>query len=192
MSPSDCRQTLATGTTLAEKGTAAPLTKPPAWACETQPSLEDEQQSAAGAVDILVLAVDRLNAKVYGDLLEARGHRAMVAQNYRGWVGALDESPPHLVLIDLCASDHPSNDIMLTITNEPRFGSIPMIAITEEFTFGALGASGDIATVVARCAGRIAKPISVAGFYAPIDACLAQAATGVSNRSSLVRDRIAV
>ena len=122
---------------------------------------------------IVVLALDAYNARVYHDMLEVRGYSAVTALTVDSWLSVLGECDPDLILVDLCSSDHPSIDIARAIMRDPRYRSVPVITVTDAHKSGDLN---DPSRVIVDCDGRIFKPITVDGFYRPIETVLKRAA----------------
>lgn len=87
----------------------------------------------------------------------------------------LDSRTPDLILIELCAPDHPSASLARDLARDPRFGATPIVAVTD-----ALVPDSRRTPTAANisCEGHIAKPISFRDFYEPIDALLARAPGG--------------
>ena len=118
---------------------------------------------------IAVLALDAYNARVYHDLLEVRGYSAVTALTVDSWLGVLGACSPNLILVDLCSSDHPSIGVARAIMRDSRYRSVPVITVTDVCNSGDLN---DPSRVIVDCDGRIFKPVSVDGFYRPIETIL--------------------
>ena len=154
----------------AKKGMGAPLSRPP----ELQTLLAPEApqpETKAGAV-ILVLASDPLNAKVYRDLLDQRDYSSVIEQNYHCWPKALSLCTPSIILMDLGYHGHPSIDIAWRLMGDPQFRAIPTLALTDRLDRGQLS---DTITITDNCDGRITKPVSLSGFFQPIEDILNRA-----------------
>ena len=128
--------------------------------------------TATGQITVVVLALDTYNARVYHDMLEMRGYYPITASAVESWLDVLNETAPDLILIDLCASDHPSIDIACAIMADRRYKAVPIVMVTDAYQSGDLN---DPATIIVDCDGRISKPISIDGFYRPIEAILKRA-----------------
>lgn len=124
---------------------------------------------------ILVLSSDELSAKLYADLLEARGYDVEAVESVGGWADALVRSRPALVLIDLDSPPHPSVEAARTIRRDPRFRAIPMIAVTDRTE-----RTSEVASVAEGCDDRIAKPITLPDFYVPIERQVARDAASAT------------
>lgn len=119
---------------------------------------------------ILVLALDPFNAKVYHDMLEVRGYRVQATTRVEDWAAALDGATPDLILIELCAPNHPSASLARDIARDPRFSATPIVAVTDGLASGNQGIPA-IANI--SCEGHIAKPICFEDFFRPIESLLA-------------------
>ena len=156
-----------TGSLLAKKGLGAPLTRPPdlrSLGSTGAPSLPNRTKDV-----ILVLASDPFNAKVYRDLLDQRDYASVIEQNFRCWRAAFLKCAPSVILIDLNYHGHPSLNIAWRLMEDPRFQAIPTIALTDSVDKKGLS---ETATLIDNCDARIAKPVSVSGFYGAIDSVL--------------------
>jgi CheY-like chemotaxis protein len=154
---------------LAGKGSGAPLGFA---AADHVPAQHD---AAGPPASILVLALDPFNARLYHDLLEVRGYDVHVTESVEGWVTALDSCAPDLILIELCAPDHPSASLARDLARDPRFSATPIVAVTDALVPDSRRIP---ATANISCEGHIVKPISFRDFYEPIDALLARAPGG--------------
>lgn len=150
---------------LAAKGSAAPL---PSSDAAVEPAPRALRPAVARPAKVLVLATDRYSARVYHDLLEAGGYDPAVPRDIGRWAEALRDWRPDLVLVDPGPAGGPGMRTARAILQEPDFRPIPMIAITDRPD------PEETAVLLAGCAGRIVKPISLSGFYAPIHAILAR------------------
>ncbi len=152
---------------LAKKGMGGPLTQPP----ELQTLLGPKAQppvTKAGDV-ILVLASDPYNARLYHDLLDQHDYSSFIEQNYNRWPNALSLCTPSIILMDLSYHCHPSIDIAWRLMGDPKFRAIPTLAITDQRENRPLS---DTVTIIDNCDGRITKPVSVSGFFQPIEEIL--------------------
>ena len=67
---------------------------------------------------------------------------------------------------------HPSIDVAWRLFGDPRFSAIPTIALSDLSYSTPLS---DTTTIIDNCDGRIAKPVSLPGFYRPIEKILDRA-----------------
>lgn len=151
----------------AKKGMGAPLSSPPDP--RTLVASPDPPPVSRTAEVILVLASDPFNAKMYADLLDQRGYSAVIEQEYRSWPTALSRCAPALILLDLGYHGHPSIDMAWRLMADRQFRAIPALAIIDQPNSRH---PSDTATVIGNCDGHIIKPVSVPGFFEPIDEIL--------------------
>jgi CheY-like chemotaxis protein len=145
----------------------APLTQPP----EHQTLVAPKPRPPASKVDdiILVLASDPYNARLYHDLLDQHDYSSFIEQNYNRWPNAVSLCTPSIILMDLSYYSHPSVDIAWRLIGDPKFRSIPTLAITDQRENPQ---PSDTRTIIDNCDGRITKPVSVSGFLQPIEELL--------------------
>lgn len=116
------------------------------------------------AADILIVEDNRLNLKLYRDLLEARGHQIAQSKDLHRILSAMRLSPPDLILVDICAPRRSGLDIARQIKREPELCEIPMIGVAELHRHGA---EAEILGI--GCDACIAKPISVPEFLRVVE-----------------------
>ena len=157
----------ATAALLANKGTGAPLTQPPELQTLIAPKAQPPTTKAGDV--ILVLASDPFNAKLYRDLLDQHDYSSIIEQNYHRWPNALSVCTPSIVLMDLSYHCHPSIDIAWRLMGDPKFRAIPTLALTDRRENRYLS---DTTTIIDNCDGCITKPVSLSGFFQPIEEIL--------------------
>ncbi len=157
----------ATAALLANKGMGAPQTQPPELQTLIAPKAQ-HPATEAGDV-ILVLASDPYNARLYRDLLDQHDFSSFIEQNYNRWPNALSLCTPSIILMDLSYHCHPSIDIAWRLMGDPKFRAIPTLAITDQREHRPLS---DTVTIIDNCDGRITKPVSISGFFQPIEKIL--------------------
>lgn len=128
------------------------------------------RQPAVASADILIIEDDRLNLKLYRDLLEARGHRTTGTRDTNRVMAALRLARPDLILIDLCPPFLTGLECAREIKRDPTLRDIPIIAVAELFRREVEAAIRDNG-----CDACIAKPISVPEFLRVIEANLSPA-----------------
>lgn len=160
---------------LARKGDAAPmglianrLQDPPVLVVATR--MAPVPPPAVASADILIVEHDRLNLKLYRDLLEARGHRTAGTRDANRVMAALRLARPDLILIDLCPPFLSGLECAREIKRDPAFRDIPVIAVAEIFR-------REVETAIREngCDACIAKPISVPDFLRVIETSLESA-----------------
>ena len=152
---------------LAIKGMGTPLTQSPEPQTLVVPKTQPPATNAS--VVILVLASDPYNARLYRDLLDQHDYGSFIEQNYNRWPDALSFCTPGIILMDLSYHCHPSIDIAWRLMGDPKFRAIPTLAITDQWDNRSLS---DTRTIIDNCDGRITKPVSVSGFFRPIEEIL--------------------
>ena len=164
---SDIENHYAAETLLAKKGMGAPLTQPP----ELRTLIAPEAPSPAPKTDdvILVLASDPFNAKLYRDLLDQHDYSSIIEQNYSRWPNALSLCTPSIILMDLSYHCHPSIDMAWQLIGDPQFRAIPTLVLTDRRESRRLS---DTRTIIDYCDGCITKPVSLSGFFRPIEEIL--------------------
>jgi two-component system cell cycle response regulator DivK len=118
----------------------------------------------APAAEILIVEDNRLNLKLYRDLLEARGHQIAQSHDVNRIVSAMRLSRPDLILVDICAPRRYGLEAASEIRRQPELCDIPMIGIAEMYRPGA-----EIEILDAGCDACIAKPISVPEFLRVVE-----------------------
>jgi len=128
---------------LACKGDASPVGR---TADRLENSIERAVKSltatpvATAVSEILIFEDNRLNLKLYRDLLEARGHQIAQSNDVNRILSAMRLSRPDLILVDICAPGRYGLEAASEIRQEPELCDIPMIGIAD--------------TVPARCGSR--------------------------------------
>jgi two-component system cell cycle response regulator DivK len=120
--------------------------------------------SATPSADILIYEDNRLNLKLYRDLLEIRGHQVAKSNDVYRILSAMRLSRPDLILVDICAPGRSGLDFAKQIKCEPELCDIPMIGIAELHRPGA-----ETEILESGCDACIAKPISVPEFLRVVE-----------------------
>lgn len=156
---------------LARKGDAAPVGRS-ADRLENSMGLQTIStpiMEAAPSAEILIVEDNRLNLKLYRDLLEVRGHQIAQSSDVNRILSAMRLSRPDLIVVDICAPGRAGLEIARQIKREPDFCEIPMIGIAE---LHREGAKAEI--LKDGCDACIAKPISVPEFLRVVENYLKQ------------------
>ncbi len=112
---------------------------------------------------ILIVEDNELNKKLFRDLLEANGYRALHTADALEVLDLARQHKPALILMDIQLPEVSGLEVTRWIKSDPALRHIPVIAIT------AFAMKGDEEKIRAGgCEGYLAKPISVAGFLATI------------------------
>jgi two-component system, cell cycle response regulator DivK len=119
---------------------------------------------AAMSADILIVEDDRLNLKLYRDLLEARGHQIAQSRDVDRILSALRLSRPDLIILDICPPDRTALHAAREIRRDPALREIPLIGVAE---LNRVGAETEI--LEGGCDACIAKPISVPEFLRVVE-----------------------
>lgn len=157
---------------LARKGDASPVGR---TADRLENSIERAVKSltatpvATAVSEILIFEDNRLNLKLYRDLLEARGHQIAQSINVNRILSAMRLSRPDLILVDICAPGRYGLEAASEIRREPELCDIPMIGIAELYRPGA-----EVEILDAGCDACIAKPISVPEFLRVVETYLSR------------------
>jgi CheY-like chemotaxis protein len=106
-------------------------------------------------------------AKLAGDLLRSRGYEVTIASSSEEVLRAVEEKPPHLILMDV---QIPGTD-GLTLTRQLR--NLPGLEKTVILAFTAFAMKEDEKKALeAGCNGYISKPIQIAPFVSTIESYL--------------------
>lgn len=163
----------ALGALLADKGAALPLLRPePLRAEMATPTATESRQRANVPAEILILSVDRLSAKLYRDLLEARGYGTAGTENVHRLVEVMRLCRPDLVILDLHLGHQPDVEVVREIKCDPPLSAIPLIGVAELFAAG-----DETAVLAAGCDDCIAKPIAIEDFYRSVERLLERSST---------------
>jgi two-component system, cell cycle response regulator DivK len=116
-----------------------------------------------GAATVLVVEDNEKNMKLFRDILEARGYRALEAATGGQAVELALEHAPDLVLMDIQLPDFDGVEALGRIRADERVGSLPVLALTAQAMDGDrerfLAAGFD---------GYLSKPVDVADFVATV------------------------
>jgi two-component system, cell cycle response regulator DivK len=154
---------------LARKGDASPVGRS-AERLENAPepappvSMSFPMATTMPSAEILIIEDNKLNLKLYRDLLEVRGHQVAQSNDVNRVLSAMRLSRPDLILIDICAPRKYGLQAAQEIKREPELCHIPMIGIAE------IHRPGAEAEILANgCDICIAKPISVPLFLRVVE-----------------------
>lgn len=108
---------------------------------------------------VLVVDDNEANMRLFCDLIEAEGHRAVKAEYGMKGLRLVREARPNLILMDIQLPDVAGTEVIQWIKSDKALRHIPIIATTAFNTkeiIDAIAASG--------CDGYITKPIAVSEF----------------------------
>src|SRR5438045_7480094 len=112
---------------------------------------------------VLIEEDNRLNMKLFHDLLEAHGYRTIGTRN---GIEALDlarKHQPDLILMDIQLPEVSGLEVTKWLKEDPELNSIPVVAVT------AFAMKGDEERIrEGGCEAYLSKPISVAKFIETI------------------------
>jgi len=130
----------------------------------TRMAVSTPKVRAAPSKEILIVEDNRLNLKLYTDLLEARGHQIAKCNDVNRILSAMRLSRPDLILVDICAPRRYGLEAAREIKREPELCDIPMVAVAELYRRGA-----EAEILKNGCDACIAKPISVPEFLRVVE-----------------------
>lgn len=108
---------------------------------------------------ILIVEDNRLNMKLFNDLLQAHGYSTIQSLDGTEAVALTEEHRPDLILMDIQLPHISGLEITKMIKEKDNLKHIPVIAVT------AYAMNGDEDNIIkGGCDGYIAKPISVTNF----------------------------
>ena len=113
----------------------------------------------ASGKTVLIVEDNELNAKLFRDLLHARGHIVLERRDGLNIIATLQAEKPDLVLMDIQLPEISGFDLIKMIKADPTVAAIPIIAVT---AFAMKGDEERIRT--SGCDDYLSKPISVASF----------------------------
>lgn len=108
---------------------------------------------------VLIVEDNELNAKLFRDLLSARGHRIVELREGRDAIKMVKEQNPNLILMDIQLPEISGFDLIKMIKADYTISDIPIIAVT---AFAMKGDEERIRT--SGCDDYLSKPISVSLF----------------------------
>ncbi len=108
---------------------------------------------------ILIVEDERLNMKLFRDLLQVNGYATLKARNGRQGVEIAREKQPDLILMDIHMPVMDGLEATRILKADPVTASIPIIALTS----GAMASDREKA-VQAGCDGFMSKPIDIHDF----------------------------
>lgn len=113
----------------------------------------------ASQKSVLIVEDNELNKKLFRDLLEANGYKALHTADALEVMDIAREHQPALILMDIQLPEVSGLEVTRWLKNDPALKHIPIVAIT------AFAMKGDEEKILAGgCEGYIAKPISVSHF----------------------------
>lgn len=154
---------------LARKGDAAPLALSEDQLAEKRPMTVTPDPGVIPSAEILIIEDNRLNLKLYRDLLEIRGHQIAHSNHPKQILSAMRLSRPDLILVDISAARRTELEIAREIKRDQEFRQIPMIGIAELYREGSKAEIMEDG-----CDACLAKPISVAEFLKVVEDYLKQ------------------
>ncbi|MDP6571911.1 MAG: response regulator [Rhodospirillales bacterium] len=111
------------------------------------------------AKTILIVEDNKLNMKLFNDLLQAHGYNTLQANDGGEALGLAREHHPDLILMDVQLPEISGLEVTKRLKSDDDLKSIPIVAVT------AFAMKGDEERVLnGGCQGYIAKPISVPNF----------------------------
>lgn len=112
---------------------------------------------------VLIVEDNELNLKLFRDLLEAHDIKTLEVRDGTKAVQAVEESLPHLILLDIQLPHISGFDISRELKKRDRTKHIPIIAVT------AFAMHDDQDKILAAgCEDYMAKPISIGPFVAMV------------------------
>jgi len=117
---------------------------------------------------ILIVEDNALNMKLARDILEAKGHSVIAAENGEEGVAAAIENVPDLILMDIQMPGIDGFEALARIREKSEIASIPVIAFTASVT------TSDRSKVTeAGFDAFISKPIDLKSFVTTVEETLA-------------------
>jgi len=117
---------------------------------------------------ILIVEDNALNMKLARDILEAKGHSVIAAENGEDGVAAAIENVPELILMDIQMPGIDGFEALARIREKSEIASIPVIAFTASVT------TSDRSKVTeAGFDAFISKPIDLKSFVTTVEETLA-------------------
>ncbi|HJO72255.1 MAG: response regulator [Rhodospirillales bacterium] len=111
------------------------------------------------AKTILIVEDNKLNMKLFNDLLQANGYNTLQANDGGEALGLAREHHPDLILMDVQLPEISGLEVTKRLKSDDDLKSIPIVAVT------AFAMKGDEERVLnGGCQGYIAKPISAPNF----------------------------
>jgi CheY-like chemotaxis protein len=116
---------------------------------------------------VLVIEDNLLNRELLSDWLETEGFSVVGAANLHEAFAAIEQRPPHVVLLDVQLGAEDGLSFAAWIRNNPRFRGLPIIAVTAHAMV-----TDQQRVMQAGCNACISKPIDFGSLRAHLDACL--------------------
>ncbi len=108
---------------------------------------------------VLIVEDNRMNMKLFDDLLTVYGYQTLKAENGNDGVNLAREHRPDLILMDMNLPGVNGLQVTRWLKDDAALRSIPVVALT------ALAMKGDAARILSGgCDGYISKPIQVSTF----------------------------
>jgi two-component system cell cycle response regulator DivK len=121
------------------------------------------------AKTVLIVEDNELNMKLFGDVLESRGHRTLRTGEALAALELARAHRPDLVLMDIQLPAISGVEVTRWLKADPETAHIPVVAVT------AYAMAGDEQRIIdCGCEAYIAKPISIVGFLATLERFLAK------------------
>jgi two-component system cell cycle response regulator DivK len=124
---------------------------------------------AAAGRTVLVVEDNKLNMRLFCDLLETRGYSVVQTPEGTEALKLARQLKPDLIIMDIQLPDVSGLEVTKWIKDEDELKAIPIIAVT------AFAMKGDEEKIrQSGCEGYIAKPISVKNFITTVDRFLSE------------------
>jgi len=112
---------------------------------------------------VVVVEDNKLNQKLFYDLLEAQGYEPILTDNGYEALNLVRKHLPDLILMDIQLPEVSGLDVISWIKADETICDIPIIAVT------AFAMKGDQERILERgCQAYMAKPISVSNFLTTV------------------------
>lgn len=113
---------------------------------------------------ILYIEDNKFNARLVEDILKARGHNIIIAENGLEGIAAAEKEKPDIILIDIQLPGIDGYEVARRIKSDENLKHIPLIAVTSYVL------KGDREKIIeAGCDEYIPKPINTRKFPAQIE-----------------------
>lgn len=115
------------------------------------------------AKTVMIVEDNELNAKMFGDLLQARGYDTVAVKDGRLAFEAVRTSRPDLILMDIQLPGISGLDVARAVKADAALKATPIIAVT------AFAMAGDEQAILnGGCDAYLAKPVSTKAFFEAI------------------------
>jgi CheY-like chemotaxis protein len=116
---------------------------------------------------VLVVEDNLLNLELLSDWLETEGFAVVGAANLHEAFAAIEQDPPHAVLLDVQLGAEDGLSFAASVRNDSRFRSVPIIAVTAHAMV-----TDQQRVMQAGCNACVSKPINFGSLRTHLDACL--------------------